>query len=274
MPNPVTTILDRLVDADLPAATERVAIRLLRLTRWTLDGNGACTLTWDEYAELSKRSVRRTARRHLSALRNAGLLFFDWHQDWIHVAWIRCPAAPEMDTGGTENAHVVHQSWQPDQSVCAHGLREPVPETCMIGAERDKTGAGEHRPSHARAFGVGVGGQILSSSWEDPTNTTTSHSPEVDHMLADLGLRPRSVRIHRELSADDVGRIIDAWEDEAAQGDAEYADARTGGRGQDRVGVGALIYRLRQGITPLNRANIRAPGKYDIPDYLSDILIG
>jgi hypothetical protein len=46
MPNPVTTILDRLVDADLPAATERVAIRLLRLTRWTLDGNGACTLTW------------------------------------------------------------------------------------------------------------------------------------------------------------------------------------------------------------------------------------
>ena len=273
MPHPVTSILQRLVDAELPPATVVVANRLLTLAKWTPDGGGVCTLTWDEYAELCKRSVRRTARRHLSALRSAGILFFDWHQDWIHIAWIGCQTAPAMDASGADDAHAQRQSWPSHPSSSEDALRAPVPQSTSSGAESDKNGAGEHRPSHTRAFGVGSGGEILSASWEDPT-TTTNHSPEVDDMLADLGLRPRSVRIHRELSADDVGRIIDAWEEEAAQGEAGHDDARSGGRGQERVGVGALIYRLREGITPVNRAKSRAPGKYDIPEHLRDILIG
>ena len=69
MSNPLTSILERLVHADLPPATIVVATRLLTLAEWTPSGHGNCMLTWDEYAALSFCIVRRTARRHLTSQR-------------------------------------------------------------------------------------------------------------------------------------------------------------------------------------------------------------
>jgi hypothetical protein len=77
--------------------------------------------------------------------------------------------------------------------------------------------------------------------------------------------RPRTVRIHRDLSADDIGRIIDEWERDVAAADSNSP-----------VGMGALLYRLKNGVTPVDLAAVkqRAAGKYAIPDEYAGIIIG
>lgn len=68
------TILPALVDAidqaDIPVAVYRTAVRLARLT----DSTGRAVMTWEEYQALTGCSHVDAARRHLRALRSAGLV--------------------------------------------------------------------------------------------------------------------------------------------------------------------------------------------------------
>lgn len=68
------TILPALIDAidqaDIPVAVYRTAVRLARLT----DSTGRAVMTWEEYQALTGCSHADAARRHLRALRRAGLV--------------------------------------------------------------------------------------------------------------------------------------------------------------------------------------------------------
>ncbi len=88
--NAVSRVLNVLIAAELPAATERVALRLLARSEVTASGQGLLVMGWDEYGELCGRANRNAARRHLTALGKAGLLHYstDAGSERLYVTWL------------------------------------------------------------------------------------------------------------------------------------------------------------------------------------------
>jgi hypothetical protein len=225
----VATALSRIIDADLPPATERVALRLLDRAEWTPSGRGLLVLGWDDFSALCNRANRNAARRHLTTLVKAGLIHYSG-SDVIYLTWLPTPA---------------YAGAAPQEM-----------------SEYTTDGASTRHPPHTRADGGG--GEIPSSPREED-HTTNHHDPDVDEWLRELGLRPRTVRIHRDLSADDIGRIIDEWERDVA---AAHSNSP--------VGMGALLYRLKNGVTPVDLAEVKQRGKRKryIPDAYAGTIIG
>ena len=253
--------LMHIVEADLPPATERVALRLAALADWTPSGHGLLVFSWDDFCTLCNRPSRASARRHLSMLTKAALLHYSTDGDDIYLTWICRVGAPPQSIPHTVTVDSAHQI---EHHECDD--RETAkPNGCD---QRTAAVAPAHRQrrlrtpsSHTRGL-VGGGGTIFSHPREDPS-TTTHHPPAVSQQLRALGLRPDSVPIHRDLCPDDVRRILDAWQQDAAA---------------QEVGPGALLYRLRHGLTPVDPAAIRPReserSKYEIPEEYAGIIIG
>ncbi len=124
------------------------------------------------------------------------------------------------------------------------------------------------RAIHLTRAANGGGGKIHTPPSEGSittTTTTTDHSRQVDDRLCALGLRPRTTPIHSELSAEEAVRIIDAWERDVASAP-----------NSDPVGVGALLHRLKNGITTPDMDAVRARARREryFPDEYADIIIG
>lgn len=84
-----------------------------------------------------------------------------------------------------------------------------------------------------------------------------NHPPGIRTRLRALGLKPEAVPIDAGLSAHEVAAIIEAWEQ----------DVRSGA-----VGTGALIYRLKNGITPPDVSRLKR--KDYKPAEFADVILG
>ena len=75
--------------------------------------------------------------------------------------------------------------------------------------------------------------------------------------MRSLGLKPETASIDTGLSVHEVAAIRDVWEEDMRRG---------------QVGTGALIYRLKNGITPPDVARLRHKD-YKPAEY-ADIILG
>ena len=247
-----------IIDSDLAPAAERTATRLLTMTEWLPSGTGSTVITWPDFEVLSNCTNHRAARRHLTAMQTAGLIHYSTVDNVIYVHWT-CTIRPQIQYHPTTDpVPRDHRSSAPDPAAPEtlapnqyHQRADPVP------SDHRSSDTGVHT-THTRDLGGG-GGDIYSLP--DDETTTTNHSAAVIALLQDIGLQPRTIRIHCDLSDDDVGSIIDAWERDVAD---------------NQVGIGALIHRLRTGSTPPNIETIKRrvqSEKYTVPDELRGILI-
>lgn len=250
MSGPLAGALSRVVDAELPHATERVATRLLTLAEWTPSGHGHIVLSWEEFGALCNRANRNAARRHLTALAKAGLIHYSSGEQiyitWLHPERASAAGAPQEDVPRAahdaparpeQRGHAPYDPADPDHLA---GLPRAVDSAHSHHSARPRAadGAPPRHPPHTRANGGG-GGDIYPQP--DPENTTTNHSAETVELLHELGLQPETIRIHTALSPEQIERIVDDWALEAED------------RSQAKPpGIGALIYRLRNGITPVD----------------------
>lgn len=84
------SMIERLIHAELPPTTERIALRLvLRLDADT----GVVSLTWDQYLALTLNDSQGAARRHLIKLKQAGLIRY-YAGDEVVVRFLHWTTAP------------------------------------------------------------------------------------------------------------------------------------------------------------------------------------
>lgn len=273
-------IVHALIAAELPATTERIALRLLDMAEWVPSGAGHLALTWDEFIGLSHCTNANAARRHLTALAKAGLAEYRATDpearsagDRIRLTWrppifekelpafdrdelemqVDMPSLDEpraVECAATRSAEI--ESARPRAMECA-----PARSGETVSARRRAVECAPARTSpHTRANG---GGDSVPTD-RDPT-TTTNHHPAIQKRLRALGLRPGSVAIHVELDDAEIGRILDAWQVDFGDGSA---------------GIGALLHRLRNGLTPpdLERSQAEARRKNYLPAEYAGIILG
>ena len=272
-------ILNRLIAADLPAATERVAVRLLAGSEQTPSGRGHLVMPWSAFCDLCNRANRNAARRHLTALAKSGLIHYSTAPatDELYITWLhpidshaptrheqRVDAPPEYPVAPAPSALPTVEDAPTRQQRRAGAPNQPA-EGSLAGLPRAVDGASSHQAARPRAVGGAPsrqpphtradGGGGYSS---DPTdNTTTNHPPGIRTRLRSLGLKPETVAIDAGLSIHEVAAILDAWEEDLRRGE---------------VGTGALIYRLKNGITPPDVARLRHKD-YKPAEY-ADIILG
>jgi len=249
------TILDNLIAADLPASTERVAIRLLQAAH---EETGSLTLSWDDYLALAHNKNVSAARRHLTALSKAGVLHYSTNEliyvqflAWTDIETARPRAVSVQDDTQTARPRAV--SMQDDTQTArpravsmqtnSHDTQTARPRAVSV---QDDTQTARpravsmqiHTRAHTRAIGGGGGGGGDPSTTQPiRSTTTTNHPPGIRQRLSSFGLNPDQIRIHMSLTVHDVTTILDAWERDLQAG---------------KVGVGALLHRLQNAVTPLD----------------------
>ena len=89
---------------------------------------------------------------------------------------------------------------------------------------------------------IGCGPGFSQSEKSARRQAGRNHPPGIRTRLRSLGLKPETVAIDAGLSVHEVAAILDAWKQDVRRGEA---------------GTGALIYRLKNGITPPDGARLR-----------------
>ena len=233
------TILDNLIAADLPASTERVAIRLLQAAH---EETGSLTLSWDDYLALAHNKNVSAARRHLTALSKAGVLHYSTNEliyvqflAWTDIETARPRAVSVQDDTQTARPRAVSMQTNSHDTQTARPRAVSVQNDTQTARPR-AVSMQIHTRAHTRAIGGGGGGDP-STAQPIRSTTTTNHPPGIRQRLSSFGLNPDQIRIHMSLTVHDVTTILDAWEQDLQAG---------------KVGVGALLHRLQNAVTPLD----------------------
>lgn len=201
--------LQRIVAAELPAATERIAVRLLAEVH---PDCGYVDLSWDEFLELAGIENRGAARRHLTRLKQARIAHYDTN-DYVYVTFFAWPDAPDRARGRADE-RVDAPKVDPDEAP-----NVPIRRVDALTPARP-------RAENGGVKAVGLGGMVINPDLDQledypnqPTPTTADApaapdqawvyglltDPEID-MLPENAVA--AARLHTPAY---VVRCISAW---------------------------------------------------------------
>lgn len=247
----VAEVLGQIVDAELEPATERCAIRLLRLAN-----EGQVNLTWDGFMGLVGMNNVSAARRHLSRMVKAGLIHYSTN-DFVYITFLAyMPTAdgaptrhPQRDDGAPARC-----AERDDGAPTRRPQRAAEPLAPPTARPRAAHGAPARRLAHpVRLDRLDTYQEEGLTNQPEPDGRATYGQLGLDdgrvRLLVDVGVDPAGLDLLR-LTIEDVLAIVLDWE----------ADRATG-----RVGVGALVWRLQQRIEKGDRWQIPEIEDYEHP---------
>lgn len=230
----VEVVLGQIVEADLEPATERCAIRLLRLAR-----EGQVNLTWEGFLGLMGMRNVSAARRHLTRMVKAGLIHYSTN-DYVYITFLAyMPTADGAPTrrGGREVDEATRRQERDEGAPTRRPERAAEPLAPSIARPRAAHGAPARRlasPVRLDRWDLDQeGGSTGQPDGEGraPARAVGMEDPRV-RLLVEVGVDPEGLDLVRVTIKELLAIVLD-WE----------ADAETG-----KVRVGALVWRIRQRI--------------------------
>lgn len=242
--NAFTQALDAILAANLPTATEVIAIRLLAEASRT---NGQYNCTWDDYLTLCNYTNRRAAQRHLTRLSKLRIIHYSTNERVYVTFW----AWLGNDESRADLVHLTRQNGTSSAPNDDEPRAKMVHPTRQIGAWDDGSRADLVHPTrqngtsdapNRRATYTRARAPVLDRETEIYINNNTDQSLSVSRS----DLQPEQQRIYDALTDPEVNIQSDN-----AVKVAQFLDFRlvmlmiaTWWPDRERFNAGALFKRL------------------------------